>query len=619
MKAPSLEKVMSFARARSEPFAIRERPTQKRSRWHEKQSGRDVKPKQHKKLGQWLATGICGNDITSSCLYVAAIATIYAGKYSPLVLLMVGGLLFLYRKIYAEVGDALPLNGGAYNCLLNTTTKFKASIAACMTILSYLATAVISAKTAAEYFATLFPVATVPATIAILSIFALLTIMGISESAKVALVIFIFNIATLATLIIFGGMYFLSDQSILWQNLAEPTPDGMWKALFFGFSAGLLGVSGFESSANFIEEQAEGVFPKTLRNMWIAVTVINPLIALTALAVLPISEIEIANKYLLSVVGVNSGGDWLRLLVVINATTVLSGAVLTSFVGSSGLIGRMTLDRCLPQFLLRMNQRGTHHWIILVFLALCTSILIITGGDLLVLAGVYTISFLGVMSLFAIGNGLLKVRRAQLPRRYRAGWPTVFFALVATVVGILGNYILKPQNFSYFLYYFIPTLFVVAVMLARHNILQFVLWMAKDFAKSIQTTNKKIEDRIEEMLDELNSHGVIFFTKGEDAASLNRAMLYVKQNEITQHVTVIHVYERKSDIPKRLEEDLENLDEIYPEIKIELVMIQGEFGPDLIDQISKEYHVPKNYMFIGAPSDRFPYRVAELGGVRLII
>jgi len=32
-----------------------------------------------KRLGQWLATGICGNDITSSCLYVAAIAAVYAG------------------------------------------------------------------------------------------------------------------------------------------------------------------------------------------------------------------------------------------------------------------------------------------------------------------------------------------------------------------------------------------------------------------------------------------------------------------------------------------------------------------------------------------------------------
>jgi len=42
-----------------------------------------------KRLNQWLATGICGNDITSSCLYVAAIAAVYAGVLAPVVLLIV--------------------------------------------------------------------------------------------------------------------------------------------------------------------------------------------------------------------------------------------------------------------------------------------------------------------------------------------------------------------------------------------------------------------------------------------------------------------------------------------------------------------------------------------------
>jgi hypothetical protein len=85
------------------------------------------------KLGQWSATAICGNDITSSCLYVAAICILAAGHLAPISLLVVVVVLYLYRKIYAEVGGALPLNGGAYNCLLNTTSKFRASIAACMT------------------------------------------------------------------------------------------------------------------------------------------------------------------------------------------------------------------------------------------------------------------------------------------------------------------------------------------------------------------------------------------------------------------------------------------------------------------------------------------------------
>ncbi len=140
------------------------------------------------RLGQWYATAICGNDITSSCLYVSAIAAVYAQTLAPLALLIVAGILYLYRKIYTEVVEALPLNGGAYNCLLNSTRKFTASLAACLTLLSYLATAVISAKTAVEYLDNLFPYLPVMETTAgVLVIFAALTILGITESSRVAL------------------------------------------------------------------------------------------------------------------------------------------------------------------------------------------------------------------------------------------------------------------------------------------------------------------------------------------------------------------------------------------------------------------------------------------------
>jgi hypothetical protein len=49
------------------------------------------------------------------------------------------------------------------------------------------------------------------------------------------------------------------------------------------------------------------------------------------------------------------------------------------------------------------------------------------------------------------------------------------------------------------------------------------------------------------------------------------------------------------------------------------VIRQGPFSPETIEIISKEYNVPKNYMFIGAPSHKFKYQLEELGGVRIII
>ena len=68
-------------------------------------------------------------------------------------------------------------------------------------------------------------------------------------------------------------------------------------------------------------------------------------------------------------------------LVSVDATLVLSGAVLTSYVGVTGLVRRMALDRCMPQFFLKMNRRSTAHRIIIAFFLLSVSVLLITRAE----------------------------------------------------------------------------------------------------------------------------------------------------------------------------------------------------------------------------------------------
>ena len=131
-----------------------------------------------KKLGQWHATAIAGNDITSSSLYVVGALAGTAGQMAPVCSLLIVLVLYAFRRIYAEVGTAMPLNGGTYNLLLNTSSKLFASLAACLTILSYIATAIVNATTACAYLSNLFPVGELNlyvATVAVLYVFALLT------------------------------------------------------------------------------------------------------------------------------------------------------------------------------------------------------------------------------------------------------------------------------------------------------------------------------------------------------------------------------------------------------------------------------------------------------------
>lgn len=53
---------------------------------------------------------------------------------------------------------------------------------------------------------------------------------------------------------------------------------------------------------------------------------------------------------------------------------MLSGAVLTSYVGVTGLLRRLALDRVLFQFLLAENRRHTNHWIIIGFFIVVSAI-----------------------------------------------------------------------------------------------------------------------------------------------------------------------------------------------------------------------------------------------------
>jgi len=575
-----------------------------------------------KKLNELAATAISGNDISSSCLYVSALAIFYAGQYAWISLLIVGAVLFLFRKIYGEVVGALPLNGGAYNALLNTTSKSMASLAATLTILSYMATAVISANEAMHYAHSLFDsLPIIVATIVLLALFMGLSIMGIGESSKVAIVIFIFHLFSLVLLTGFAGFYlFAHGFDVFNQNYNLPPKEGgLLTAMFFGFAAAMLGISGFESSANFVEEQAKGVFRKTLRNMWIVVTVFNPLMAFLALAIIPMSTVDQNQEALLSYMGDVSGGTWLSILISVDAALVLSGAVLTSFIGVGGLVERITLDRVLPPFLLKKNKRGSAYRISIAFFLLCVSILLITEGKLSALAGVYTIAFLSVMVLFGFGNILLKIKRKSLPRPERSSWIALLVAIGAVIVAIIGNAILNPAYLRVFFEYFVPTFLVVMIMLNRIPLLRLFLNLIKYLFEPIQSMVNNTNKSILKLIDRINAQEFVYFTKADDVETLNKVMLYIKRNENTRKLKIVAVFDKGEEPLPQLLTDIDVLDREYPAIKIEFIHMEGEFGPDLIDKLSKKWKIPVNFMFIASPGNHFPYKVEQLGGVRLII
>ena len=176
-----------------------------------------------------------------------------------------------------------------------------------------------------------------------------------------------------------------------------------------------------------------------------------------------------------------------------------------------------------------------------------------------------------------------------------------------------------PSNLFVFSIYFVPTILFIAVMLNRTILLKAVLKILDAFFDPIRKFSVVTDRKIKRILDKINQQEFVFFTKGDNIATLNKVMLYIERNEHTKKIKIVTVLEKGKSGPPNLKQEISFLDREYPEIDIELVILEGKFTPSLIQELSVKWNIPVNIMFIGSPSNKFPYKIEELGGVRLII
>lgn len=201
--------------------------------WGDQQQSKqqELKEKQnhgaHSLVNQWMATAIVGNDLLSSCLYVIGLTFASAGPLAPVCLVITAAMLYLFRWVYTEAVGALPIDGGAYTILLNSTSKAVAASAACLTLLSYVATAVVSATDAVIYLQSVWPELTeIVGVLFLLALFCGLAILGVGESAAVASCMLSLHMATLLLVAIIGIIHMANDKGkIFSDNWKSPFPD----------------------------------------------------------------------------------------------------------------------------------------------------------------------------------------------------------------------------------------------------------------------------------------------------------------------------------------------------------------------------------------------------------
>ncbi|OAD04682.1 hypothetical protein MUCCIDRAFT_139963, partial [Mucor lusitanicus CBS 277.49] len=583
-------------------------------------------------IGQWRATSIAGNDLIASVLYSIGPCVVQSGKYAPISMLLVALLMYPMKRIITEVATAMPLNGGTYNAMLNSTTKTTAAVAACFSILDYLATCVVSASTASAYLAAevVLPSNLTPfvITIIILIGFSMICLLGLRESSTLTLSIFTMHAVTMAVVMVTsvimwgkGGSQTLIDN---WTRIPDPEGSNPAQLIFNGLCIGLLGVTGFESAENYIEDLKPGTFPKVMNNMFGFLLALNAPMTLLVTALVPVPIIQENSANAVSVLGeyAAGGGRWLRLWIMIDAVIVLCAGVLTGLIGAIGLVQRMASDGILPKFFLIRNRfTGSYQYIVLVFLVLSITLYAITGGDTSSLSGVFAVAFLGSLSTFAVANIMIKYKRGRLPRVNKVSLLTAICTLCVLLASLVGNIIIDPMIAEYFVIYFAVVLVVVLAMLKRCWLWKLCYWLFDQMGllHRYPHFSEKVENFIVRQIKHIRKNPVVFFLKTDEPHVMNKAVQYIKKNEDAGQIKFIHLYQNSNDIPEDLEVHHRTLDEIYPKIQIDLMFIQGEFDPATVDAISRQLDISKAQMFMACPGKEFRYSLGDFGGLRIIM
>ncbi|KAJ6623648.1 amino acid permease-domain-containing protein [Mycena sp. CBHHK59/15] len=573
-----------------------------------------------KVLGQFTATALPGNAVLGGVFYTFPAVVAVCGVYSPISLFVATLMPFLWRPIMEELSSALPISGAPYSYILNVSQKSLALIGAALLLLDFASTSVVSAATAASYLAgeVSIPFPAFVSAILLLAIFALVSLTGLKESARIAFVVLSFHVATMIALTVASSVHWAKAGNAQFrQNWADgqaPSGTALARQLFNGFCLGMLGLTGIECSPSYIGRIKTGRFPLVLRNLHLSAITINTLLITLVLAIVPLKTI-LQGANVLSVLAEMAAGTWLRQWIVVDAIIVLCGGVLTGILSACELFEQLANDRIVPQiFLNTLPRSGAPYISILSFTAFNAILYASAGASLSIVSKMFTLVWLTVMALFPLALLLLRFNRGRIPRDNSTPLSMIILGLIITAVVFGGNIAIDPSTVGYFAAYLIGVLLVFAATQNKVHLLRVVYW-TYDQSPMLhrwdisQTWGKKLIDR----MVRLKHQPFCILVKTDEINHLLHMILYVRENEETSCLKIVHFSDEEYGIPSELEANAKILDEAFPEITIDLMIVQGAFLPSNVIALAHRLQISPSLMFMSCPGPDFPHPVAEFG------
>ncbi|HEY7352133.1 MAG TPA: APC family permease [Terriglobales bacterium] len=399
----------------------------------------------------WRAAAIVLSDLGSSAYYVGGDAEKVIGKSAPWFILAVMLFANCVRMLYIE-STSMFVRGGVYRVVRRAMGSTLAKFSVSALLFDYVLTGPLSSVVAGQYLVGFihdiadyvhhplnhFPDNAFAAGFGILVAlyFWLKNIQGIHESSEKALQIMSITTVMVVILIIWCSItlfhipfqvppnplrtgIILNHESLGWLRGLKNT----WLThltlfiLLLGFGHSVLAMSGEETLAQVNREIAH---PK-LQNLKKAAVVIGiyallftALTSFFAVMIIPDAERHIYFGNLIGGIAMNLWGPvWARLFfhgfVVLVGVLILAGAHNTSIVGANGVLNRVAEDGVLTASFQKPHRRyGTSYRIINLVVGLQLLTIVVTGGNVFTLAGLYAFGVIWSFAMLALAVLVLR-------------------------------------------------------------------------------------------------------------------------------------------------------------------------------------------------------------------
>ncbi|KAJ7611398.1 amino acid permease-domain-containing protein [Mycena polygramma] len=574
-------------------------------------------------LGQYTGCALPGNAVLGSVFYALPAVVAVCGVYSPISLFVATLTPFLWRPIMEELASALPIGGAPYSYILNVSRKSLALLGAALLLLDFASTSVVSAATASSYLAgeVTLPFSPLVGAVLVLIIFALVSLTGLKESARLALGVLAFHLLTMVALALAGAIHWgrtgSAQLAANWAAGQAPSRAAGARQVFNGFCLGMLGLTGIECTPSYIGRMKPGRFPRVLRNLHLPAIVLNTLMITLVLAIVPLERV-LSGANVLSVLAEMSAGSWLRKWIVVDAAVVLCGGVLTGILSACELFEQLAHDRIVPQiFLAALPLSGAPFISVLVFTAVSGVFYASAGGKLAVVSKTFSLVWLTVMALFPLSLLLLRFNRGRVPRAQRAPLSLIVFVLALTPVVFAGNVAIDPGTAGYFAAYLGGVLAVFMATQHQVQLLRAVYWTYDQYPVLHRLAGSKSWGAaLVGVIAKLKRQPVCVLVRTDEINHLLHILLYVRENEETSCVKIVHFCDAESEeggVPSELEANAKILDEAFPEITIDLIIVQGAFSPANVAALAHALKIPPSLMFMSCPGPEFKHPIAEVG------